>query len=98
VPTSTNPPAAPRPEAPTTFTDELKRAIRRSGVKPSVLAVRANISPALLSRFISGVRPSLTTATVDRLVDILDLHLVGGGQPEATAKGSRKPKAFKAGE
>lgn len=58
-----------------------------------MLAVRANISPALLSRFLTGARPSLTTATVDRLVDILDLHLIGGGKPEATAKDKPVGKA-----
>lgn len=96
---STPKPAARRAPR-VTFSDELRDRIAGSGLTPHALAVRAGVNPAVVSRFLTGARPSLTTATVDRLADTLGLHLTGGNpRPRASpAKRRPAPKANVGGE
>lgn len=75
------------------FSDELKDAIDRSGMTPHALAVRAGVSPAMLSRFMTGVRPGLTTTTVDRLAEALGLHLVGAAAKPGPRRAAPKRPA-----
>lgn len=56
----------------------LRSLIRDNGMSPYELAKRANISPQLITRFLSGER-GLTLATLDRIAPVLGIAL--GRQP-----------------
>lgn len=89
------PSTATRRSSRVTFSDELRDRIAASGLTPHALAVRAGINPAIVSRFLTGARPSLTTATVDHLAEALGLHLTGGN-PRPRAKPAKRRPASKA--
>ena len=62
------------------FSDQIRRAIRRSGLTRYRLAVEADVDQASLSRFLAGA--AVTTKTLDAIAQVLRL--------EATMKGPRK--------
>lgn len=86
------PKPAPRRSSRVTFSDELRDRIESCGESPHALAVRAGVNPAVVSRFLTGVRPSLTTVTVNRLADALGLHLTGGN-PRPRTRPAAKSKS-----
>lgn len=61
-----------------TIADTIRRAVRRSGDPPAVLANLAGVDKAALHRFMRG--RDITTATADRLCAALGLELAGSGQ------------------
>lgn len=62
------------------FSDQIRRAIRRSGLTRYRLAVEAGVEQASLSRFLAGA--GVTTKTLDAIAQVLRL--------EVTMKGPRK--------
>lgn len=50
-----------------TFSESLRTAIKSSGLSLRELGRRAEVSQSVLSRFMSGARPSIDTGTVDKL-------------------------------
>ncbi len=56
------------------ITAAVQRAIEESGLTRYAIAKASGVSEAALSRFMSGER-GLTTATLDRLADVLQLEL-----------------------
>jgi len=57
-----------------TFSDQLRQAIRQSGQSLYEIAKRVEVDNGVLYRFMSGER-GLTTKTVDRLCAYLGLEL-----------------------
>jgi hypothetical protein len=67
------PPARPSGEAGThRLSDALKSAIRRSGKSVYQIAKEADISPIVISRFLSGER-DIRLATADKVAEALEL-------------------------
>lgn len=60
----------------TTPTEFLREACRLDGRNINRLARDAGVPVPVLWRFVRGERPTLNTATLDRLADALDLELV----------------------
>ena len=72
-----------------TITEGIRRAIEESGLSRYAIAKASGVSEAALSRFMSGKR-GLTTATLDRLADVLELEVVARrGRSDRKLKGSR---------
>jgi transcriptional regulator with XRE-family HTH domain len=59
------------------FSDELRRAIDASGLSRYRICRELGIAESTLSRFMSGER-GLTLKCLDRLAELLDLHVVTG--------------------
>jgi transcriptional regulator with XRE-family HTH domain len=66
-------------------TEQLKEAIRRSGVSLTQLSKDAGVSQPQLSRFMQGKR-TLTLPAVDKLCEALGLRLTGRARPRRPAK------------
>jgi transcriptional regulator with XRE-family HTH domain len=64
-----------RRKKPETFCDQLRRILTESGLSRYEIAKRSGVDEAALSRF-ANKRRGLTTDTVDRLVEALELELV----------------------
>jgi transcriptional regulator with XRE-family HTH domain len=58
----------------TTFTEQLRAAVRDGGMSRYRLAKRTGIDESLLSRFVRG-KTGLSLGTVDKLVEELGLEL-----------------------
>ncbi|MFH1731223.1 MAG: helix-turn-helix transcriptional regulator [Planctomycetota bacterium] len=72
-----------------TITEGIRRAIRASGQSRYAIAKASGVSEAALSRFMSGKR-GLTTATLDRLADVLGLAVVAQrGRSRRKQKGAK---------
>ena len=56
------------------FRDQLRRAIRESGMTAYRLSALSRVNVGAMSRFLSGER-GLSLDAVDRLVEVLDLEL-----------------------
>ena len=65
------------PQQRTQFSEEIRQAIRDSGMYMFEVAKAVRIAPSALSRFMSGER-GLQIHTLDRLAELLDLHVVSG--------------------
>jgi plasmid maintenance system antidote protein VapI len=63
-----------------TFSDELRRAVDGCGLSHYRLCKELGIAESTLSRFMSGQR-GLTMKCLDRLADLLDLHVAAGRRP-----------------
>src|SRR4051794_1642106 len=61
-----------RMSRPSTFTDQIRDVIKRSGISRYAISKRTGIDQAALCRFMQGQR-GLTTDTLDRLAPELDL-------------------------
>ena len=71
------------------ITAGIRRAILASGQSRYAIAKASGVSEAALSRFMSGER-GLTTATLDRLADVLGLEIVARrGRSERKQKGAK---------
>jgi predicted transcriptional regulator len=55
------------------FSEQLRTAVKKSGVSRYRLAKRAGVADSVLSRFVHGA--GLRTDSIDRIVDALDLEL-----------------------
>lgn len=71
-----------------TFSDQLRRAIDRSGITRYRLAAEADVSEAMLSRFMNG-SAGLHTQTIDRIAEVLRLELNMKG-PRKAVLGKRR--------
>jgi transcriptional regulator with XRE-family HTH domain len=56
------------------FSDQLRRAIRESGMTGYAIAVKARVDTGALSKFLAG-KVGLSLAAIERLVEALDLEL-----------------------
>ena len=59
------------------LSDALRNAIRQSIQSADEIAVKANVSPLVVSRFLSGER-DIHLETADRLADVLGVKLTAG--------------------
>jgi plasmid maintenance system antidote protein VapI len=64
-----------------TFSDELRRAVDECGMTRYRLCKELNIAESTLSRFMSGER-GLTMKCLDRLAELLDLHIAASRRPK----------------
>ena len=62
------------------FSDELRRAVDACGLSRYRIAKTLGIAESTLSRFMSGER-GLTMKCLDRLAELLDLHVAAGRRP-----------------
>lgn len=76
-----------------TVSDAVRRAIEKSGVTRYRICREAGIDQASISRFMAG-KTGLTTASLDRLADVLGLDVVARGPVRVSppAKPGPKPK------
>ena len=63
-----------------TFSDELRRAVDDCGRSRYRICRELGIAESTLSRFMSGER-GLTMKCLDRLAELLDLHVAAGKRP-----------------
>jgi len=75
------------------LTDQVRRAIRKSGLTQYRIAKESGIDSAAMSRFMAG-KTSLTLTSLDRMADVLGLNVVACGLRRAypPAKPGPKPK------
>jgi transcriptional regulator with XRE-family HTH domain len=66
--------AKPSNSAPAEFIRLLKQSINRSGLRPSEVAMQADISPAHLSRVLNGERGVPAIGIITRLEEIFDIQ------------------------
>lgn len=66
-----------------TFREQLRQAIRESGVSRYALSKRTGVSQSVLSRFLSDPAVGLSMSAVDRLCEALNLEV---------RPGKRRPK------
>jgi transcriptional regulator with XRE-family HTH domain len=59
------------------LSEEIRNAVRRSGRSGYDIAKEMNIAPSTLHRFVHG-ESGLSLALLDRLADVLDLHVTVG--------------------
>ena len=64
-----------------TLTDEIRQAVDASGMSRYRICKRLDIAESTLSRFMSG-KAGLSLDTLDRLANLLDLHLAAGKRPK----------------
>ena len=62
-----------------TLSDDLRRRIETSPLSRAGICRAIGLDQAVLSRFMRG-KSGLSLKTVDRLADLLGLHLVGPGR------------------
>jgi len=74
-----------------TFSDEIRRAILAAPMSRYKMFLATDIDQACLSRFVNG-KAGLELAAVDKLADLLDLHVTIGRKAKAPAKGKGKTK------
>jgi plasmid maintenance system antidote protein VapI len=58
----------------TSFSDEIREAVRRSGRTGYDISKAMNIAPSTLHRFVHGTT-GLSTVSLDKLAEVLDLHV-----------------------
>jgi plasmid maintenance system antidote protein VapI len=68
-----------RKRKPQTFSDELREAIDASGLSRYRICMKIGLAQSCLSRFMAG-QMNLTTATLDRIAELIDLHVTTGGK------------------
>jgi len=80
------------------LTDQVRRAIEKSGVSRYRISQESGVDQAALSRFMAG-KTGLTLASLDRLADMLGLDVVAHGPVKVSPnqKPGRKPKRKRGG-
>ena len=74
------------------FTEELREAIRRSGRTYYDIAKEMRVATASVWRFGEG-KAGMSTALLDRLVDVLDLHVtIGQKRKESQRNNQLQPQ------
>jgi len=76
------------------LTDQVRRAIEKSGVSRYRICREAGIDQASISRFMAG-KTGLTLASLDRLADVLGLDVVARGPVRVSPPDKRGPKPKK---
>lgn len=76
------------------ITDAVRLAIRTAGVSRHRICREAGIDKASISRFMAG-KTGLTTASLDRLADVLGLDVVARGPVRVSPPAKRGPKPKK---
>jgi transcriptional regulator with XRE-family HTH domain len=61
------------------MSENIRAAVRTCGLSQNAVAKRLDIDPAMISRFMNA-RGGLSQAVLDRLCELLDLHIVKGGR------------------
>ncbi len=61
------------------MSDELREAIKASGLTQRQICLKAHVDPGLMSRFLSG-KSMVSLRVADRLAELLGLHIVQGGR------------------
>ena len=70
------------------FSDEIRRAIRTSGLTRYRIAAEAGVEQSSLSRFMAGA--SLSTASLDKIAAVLRLRVVMDGPRKSVLKKGRR--------
>jgi len=70
------------------FSDQIRTAIRRSGISRYRLAVEADVDQASLSRFMAG--SGITTTTLDAIAKVLRLSVEMKGPTKAVLNRQRR--------
>lgn len=66
-----------------TITEQIRKAIRQSGMTRYRISQETGINQGTLSRFMSGEVKAMKSDTLDRLADLLDLEIVTrNGKPK----------------
>ena len=65
----------------TSFSDEIREAVRRSGRTGYDISKHMNMAPSTLHRFVHG-QAGLSERSLDRLAEVLDLHVRVGRKPK----------------
>jgi transcriptional regulator with XRE-family HTH domain len=76
------------------FSDEIRDAIRNSGMSQYAIAKSLGLSQALVSRFMHG-KSWLGVDTLDRLAALLDLHIQTRARRTARPRVTNKRKSGK---
>jgi len=74
--------------------DQIRQAVDASGLSRYAICKALDLNEGGFSRFMSGDK-GLTLANLEAVADLLDLHIVAGGNPRnvaPAAKPGRKPK------
>lgn len=74
--------------------DAVRRAIGAAGVSRSAICKKTGVDQASISRFMAG-KTGLTTATLDRLADVLGLDVVACGPVRVSPPDKPGPKPKK---
>ena len=74
------------------FSEEIRDAINGSGKTHYKICQEIGLVQSAMSKFMTG-RAGLSLAVIDRIADVLDLHVVAGKPDNPTSKG--KPAAGK---
>jgi len=69
-----------------TFSEEIRDAIRRSGRNCNDLANAMNADRTSLYRFTTDKKKGISTKVLDRLAEVLDLHVVMGPERKSAGK------------
>ena len=69
------------------LSDQVRQAVRDSGMSQYALSRRLGINKGSVSRFMAG-KSGLAMVTLDRLADLLDLNITAG--PATAAKEAKK--------
>jgi hypothetical protein len=72
------------------LSNEIRRAVDASAMSRYRLCKLTGIHEAAMSRFMAG--DGLLLTNLDKLADVLDLHITTGGKAKAPAKGGGKGK------
>ena len=67
------------------FSEQIRDAVRRSGRNNNDLSNAMNTVPTVLHRFMKNGR-GVTTTVLDRLAEVLDLHVVVGSKRKGGGK------------
>lgn len=70
----------PKPQ-PRTIGDQLREIIDSRGISQTELAELAGIDRKIIGRWLSGARPTMTLASVEKIATVLGLRLVEVGRP-----------------
>ena len=70
------------------FSDEIRKAITKSGLTRYRIAAESGVSEATLSRFMSG--SSMTTDSLDKIAAVLRLRVEMDGPRQAALKKPRR--------
>jgi len=81
----------------TNLIDQIRQAVRESGLTKRGLATLAGIDETAVSRFHSGER-GLSMESLDALADVLNLRIVADGKPRKVPPASKPGRPRKKGK